>query len=224
MAESILVTQTIREFSRLLYTETAASIQHLFENNSLPENFGLQKVRVCCGSEKENITNNKLNITDQSPWLAELYFGTNSEGSISTYSNYADYLNSKVGAMSCLYIQGIGKAWQARLLKYNLNTIEDLARCSNLQAKLICEQEKNIKILEFIGKAKIAIADCPTMPLCVASDYQLFDVPFLEAKKVLNDNPELHEKNWLRVQTYVMKLIAVLDDKAVKKVKIIDIL
>lgn len=224
MAESIIVTQNIREFSRLLYTETAASIQHLFENNLLPESFGLQKVRVCCGSEKENITNNKLNITDQSPWLTELYFGKNSEDGIGANSIYADYLNSKVGAMPCIYIQGIGKVWQARLKKHKLKTIEDLARCSTAKTKLICEQEKNIKMLEFVGKAKIAIAGCPTMPLCIASDYRVFDVPFLETEKVLNENPVIHEKNWIRVQTYVMKLIAVLDDQAVKKVKIIDIL
>lgn len=224
MAQSILVTKNIREFSRLLYTETASSILHLFENNLLPADFDLQKVRVCCGSEQENVTKEGLQFSDNSPWLAELYFGNTPEDSINTHSIYSNYLDSKVGVMACICIQGIGKAWQARLLKHDLKTIEDLARCPTEKIKLICDQTKNVKLLEFIGKAKIAIADCPTMPLCKASEYFMFYALFLETAEVLEASPELIEINWVKVQSYLHKLIAVLDDQTLKALKISDIL
>lgn len=224
MAQSIIVTQKIRQFTRLLYTETAASIQLLFENNLLPETFGLQKVRVCCGSETENITNNGSNISEQSPWLAELYFGNTSENEMGANTLYSDYFNSKIGIMSCTSVQGIGKVWQTRLRKHNLKTIEDLARCPIAKTKLICDEAKSLKMLEFVGKAKIAVTNCPTMPLCPASDYQVFTIPFLESVNVLENNPELIESNWITVQSYIHKLIAVLDDKVLKGMKIADVL
>lgn len=168
MAEPLAMTATVRDFIRQAYAETAVSVQQVFAEDQLNATLQLAQVRICCGSEAINRVAGGYQLSEQTPWLAELCFGKAAaiQPGAANLSSIQASGSRKVGALPCSAIQGVGRGWATRLADEGISTVEALARMDPARTVVLAGQWRSRVVIAFFAKARVAMAPLPPIPRC----------------------------------------------------------
>ena len=168
MAEPLAMTATVRDFIRQAYAETAVSVQQVFAEDQMNATLQLAQVRICCGSEAINRVAGGYQLSEQTPWLAELCFGKAAaiEPGGANASSIQANGSKVVGALPCSAIQGVGPGWASRLADEGISSVGALARMDPARTAVLTGQWRSRLVVAFFAKARVAMAPLPPIPRC----------------------------------------------------------
>ncbi len=217
MAETIKVTDSIRDFSKLLYAETVSSVEQIFDENSAYSDLKLSGVRVCCGTESINHNHSQYFLPETTPWLVELYFGLQMLGERKDESIlFLSEPSSCVAAWPCDVLQGIEKKWVATLALSGVNSVARLAAISHEQLLVFKQQFRSNRVFEFYRKAQIALQPSPFLPVTALDSMKFFEILSLSTERMLSIAPALTTRDVLNITAFLGGLAAVIKDRYLK--------
>jgi len=220
MSDTIQITGTIRDFTRQLYAETVSTVETLFAENAKDAPLKITGVRVCCGSEAVNKNDEgDYLLPDNTPWLAELAFGSDAalsagdEGMIA----FRAVPSRCIASWSCTALQGVGRRWAGALASSGIRSIEQLASLSHDELLRLLAALNTRRVFEFHRKARLAMQPCPAVPL--SSFDKLTPLAFLSLEKqiALKIAPALTVEDWGRLVEFLSTLVAVINDSFLEK-------
>lgn len=218
MAETIKVTDSIRDFTKLLYAETVSSVEQIFAENSEYSQLRLSGIRVCCGTKSVNHNNSQYLLAEATPWLVELYFGKEmlAERKEESCIPFLSEPSSCVAAWTCDALQGIEKKWVDALALSGINSLAQLAAISQEQLLVFKKQFRSNRVFEFHRKAQIALQPCPFLPVTSLDSMKLFEILSLSSEKMLSIARALTPQDVLSITAFLGGLAAVIKDRYLK--------
>lgn len=221
MPGTLKIADTLREFTTLLYAETVSAAENLYAIDLMEETLKLKGIRLCCGSEKVNAgADGKYVLADDSPWLAELWFGSapSDQPTSAGFTLHADAASRYVASLPCDALQGVGEVWSKTLSSAGIGNLAALAALSREQLDALQKRKGGRRFLEFYHKACIALSPPPYLPLTELDGRTPIALLSMTASQALAAAPPLTAQDWQRVSAYLGALVAVLNEQFLEPV------